>query len=136
MARKAPLLGLINQGKCLAVTHRAVLSRGSSLIAALCFMAGSLSIPRKSCLEPELPTLSSATGGACLMVGFLRPDCRVRARLAWLQTGRDDDDDNVDDPTSESKTGACDLCRSCGLQCDIMRGQCCQRARTQTKRNL
>lgn len=49
MAHKAPLLGLINQGKCLAVTHRAVLSRGSSLIIALSFMAGpTLSSPELS----------------------------------------------------------------------------------------
>lgn len=41
------------------------------------------------------------------MVGFWRLDCGARAHLASLQTGRDDDDDgNVDDPTSESKAGA------------------------------
>lgn len=44
MAHKALLLGLINQGKCLAVTHRVVLSRGSSLIAVLSFMVGSFSV--------------------------------------------------------------------------------------------
>lgn len=65
MAHKAPLLGLINQGKCLAVTHRAVLSRGSSLIAALSFMAGSLSILARVVRSPSKPTLYSSTGGAC-----------------------------------------------------------------------
>lgn len=70
MAHKAPLLGLINQGKCLAVTHRAVLSRGSSLIAALSFMGGSLAILARVCLEPELPARSSATGAVRLTAGF------------------------------------------------------------------
>lgn len=56
MAHKAPLLGLINQGKCLAVTHRAVLSRGSGLIS---FIAGSLSIS---------PELSRARAASTLLV--------------------------------------------------------------------
>lgn len=102
MARKAPLLGLINQGKCLAVTHRAVLSRGSSLMAALSFMAGPLSL-----FSPELSGDRAANAPLihrCLMVGFWRLDCRARAHLASLWTGRDDDG-HVDDPAFESKAG-------------------------------
>ncbi len=135
MARKAPLLGLINQGKCLAVTHRAVLSRGSSLIAALSFMAGSLSILTRAVWGPGCQRSPQPQVAPVWWWVFFRPDCRARARLAWLKTGcdDDDDDDNVDDPAPESKTGVCDLCRSCGLQCDIMRGQRCQW--TQTKRS-
>lgn len=60
MARKAPLLGLINQGKCLAVTHRAVLSRGRSSMAALSFTAGSLS--------PSPPGLSGARAASAPLI--------------------------------------------------------------------
>ena len=69
MAHKAPLLGLINQGKCLAVTYRAALSRGSSLIVALSFMAGSLSVLARVFFGgPGLSALASSTGGPCLMM--------------------------------------------------------------------
>lgn len=52
------LLGLINQGKCLAVTHRAVISMGNKSAAALYFTQGSLSVLTTGCEEPELVTLS------------------------------------------------------------------------------
>lgn len=97
MAHKAPLLGLINQGKCLAVTHSAVLSRGSVLITILSFMEGPcLFLPEPSGGRAATALLLHGGGGR-LLFG------------ASLWTGRDDDDD-VDGPTSESKTGVCAAC--------------------------
>lgn len=116
IARKALLLGLINQGKCLAVTHRVVHSRGSSLIAVLSFIAGSLS------LFPPATTTSTllicwwrfwrwAFGGSTTVENSL--GCEVAWAWWW---------------------GCCwyrwrrvyDLCCSCGLRWNIMRGQCCK----------
>lgn len=116
MARKAPLLGLINQGKCLAVTHRAVLSRGSSLMAVLTFMAGSLSL--------FLPELSGAGAANALLIhrwqvvwwyafggliaewepAWLR--CSLGVMMIMLTTL----------PLSQRQV--CDLRCSCGLECD------------------
>lgn len=71
MAHKALLLlGLINQGKCLAVTHRAVLSTSSSSVAALSSTPGSLSVLTMGCEEPKLVTLSEA--------------CPEKSEISWI----------------------------------------------------
>lgn len=127
MARKAPLLGLINQGKCLAVTHRAVLSRGSSLIAALSFMGGSLSLPSparaaNALLIRRWRLFDGGLSGARLQSENPPwPRCRLSVMMRIM--------------LMLMKTGVCDLCRSRGLQCNVTRGQCCkQRVFTWCKR--
>ena len=126
MARKAPLLGLINQGKCLAVTHRAVLSRGRSSMAALSFYGGvPLSIPARVVWSPSLPNAPLIHRWRLFDGGLSRSfDCSSEMP-AWLRFWR-----GVMIKMmvmimftiiSELKAGVGDPC--CGLPCDFMRGQ-------------
>lgn len=89
MARKAPLLGLINQGKCLAVTHRAVLSRGSSLIAALSFMGG---VPLSTLTSPSCQRSPHPQVASVWWWAFGGSIAEWEPTLASLQTERDDED--------------------------------------------
>lgn len=83
MAHKAPLLALINQGKCSAVTHTGLSSAGEG---GRSFMTESLYILARVVCNPELPQLSSSTGGVSLMVDIRTLHCRARACLASTLT--------------------------------------------------
>lgn len=78
MAHKAPLLALINQGKCLAVTHRAVLSRGSSLIVAFSFIAGPIL---------SSPELSGAQSADALLIYWWFFDSGQMDSESWRSFG-------------------------------------------------